>query len=69
MGMSDYKISNPPGFVLVERARDYEVVLDEQPAALSEIAAFCKKAGTLVAADIEAWADPAEQWGSQLLLY
>lgn len=45
MGDSDYKISIQPGYVLVERPQDYEVTLNEQPAMLMELAAFCKKAG------------------------
>lgn len=40
----DYKISNQPGYVLIERSSDFEVVLDEQPAMLAEMSAFCKEA-------------------------
>ena len=45
MGNSDYKISSQPGFVLVERPYDYEVVLDEQPATLTKISALCDETG------------------------
>ena len=45
MGKSDYKISIRPEYVLVERPRDYEVVLDEMPAMLSELSAVSKEAG------------------------
>ena len=45
MSNSDYKISSQPGFVLVERAHDYEVVLDEQPATLTKISALCDATG------------------------
>lgn len=44
MGNSDYKISTRPGYVVVERPPDYEVVLKEQPAALMAMAAACKEA-------------------------
>jgi hypothetical protein len=45
MGNSDYKVSSQPGFVLVERPYDYEVVLDEQPATLAKISALCDETG------------------------
>ena len=45
MGKSDYKISIRPEYVLVERLRDYEVVLGEMPAMLSELSAVCKESG------------------------
>ncbi len=45
MGNSDLRISIQPGFVLVERPDNYEVVLGEQPAALMELSALCKEAG------------------------
>ena len=45
MGKSNYKISIRPEYVLVERPRDYEVVLSEMPAMLSELSAVCKEAG------------------------
>jgi len=45
MGKSEYQISIQPGYVLVERAQDYEVVLSEQPAMLMAISAYCKEAG------------------------
>ncbi len=41
----EQKISIQPGYVLVERPPDYEVVWSEQPARLMEISAFCKEAG------------------------
>ena len=44
MGTSESKISIQPGYVLVERPQDYEVVLSEQPARLMEISAACEKA-------------------------
>ena len=45
MGNADYKISNQPGYILVERTQGYEVVLDDQPAMLADISAACKEAG------------------------
>jgi hypothetical protein len=45
MGKSEYQISIQPGYVLVERVQDYEVVLSEQPAMLMAISASCKEAG------------------------
>ncbi len=45
MGNSEQTISIQPGYVLVERPLDYEVVWNEQPARLMEISAFCKQAG------------------------
>ncbi len=42
MGNSDYKMSIQPGYVLLERPPDYEVVLNEQPAMLTDMSAFCK---------------------------
>jgi hypothetical protein len=45
MDNSEYQISIQPGYVLVERAQDYEVVLSEQPAILMAISASCKEAG------------------------
>ena len=47
MGNLDYKMSIQPGYVLVERPQDYEVVLKEQPAMLMEMSAFCKAAARL----------------------
>ncbi len=44
MGNSDYKMSIQPGYVLVERPQDYEVVLKEQRGTLMEMSAFCKAA-------------------------
>lgn len=41
----NHKISSQPGYVLVERAEDYEVILHEQPRQLREMSAFCKTAG------------------------
>jgi hypothetical protein len=40
-------MSLQPGYVLVERPQDYEVVLKEQPATLMEMSAFCKAAACL----------------------
>lgn len=45
MGNSEQQISIQPGYVLVERPPDYEVVWTEQPAELKKISAFCKEAG------------------------
>ena len=42
MGNLDYKMAIQPGFVLVERPQGYEVALNEQPAMLMELSAFCK---------------------------
>ena len=44
MGKSDYKISIQSEYVLVERPRDYEVVLNEQPAMLMELSSVCEEA-------------------------
>jgi len=41
---SDYNISIRPDYILVERPKDYEVVLDEMPAMLAELSAVCKEA-------------------------
>jgi len=41
MGNSKYRISHQPGYVLVERLPDYEVVFDEMPEFLAEMSAFC----------------------------
>jgi len=38
-------ISIRPGYVLVERPEDYEVVLSEQPAELLKISECCKESG------------------------
>jgi hypothetical protein len=40
-------MSIQPGYVLVERPQDYEVVLKEQPAMLMEMSAFCMAAARL----------------------
>ena len=45
MSTADYKISVRPEYVLVERPKNYEVVLNEQPAQLMEMSAVCEKAG------------------------
>ena len=45
MATSEQKISVQPGYLLVERPQDYEVVWSEQPARLMEISAACKEAG------------------------
>ena len=44
MSNSEQRISIQPGYVLVERPMDYEVVWSEQPARLMEISALCKEA-------------------------
>lgn len=44
MGNSGYKISIQSDYVLVERPRDYEVTLNEQPAMLMELSSVCKEA-------------------------
>ncbi len=44
MSSANYNISIQSGYVLVERPRDYQVVLDEQPAMLMELSAICKEA-------------------------
>ncbi len=46
MDGSSYKMSIQHDYVLVERPRQYTVVLDEQPAMLAELSAVCKQAGT-----------------------
>ncbi len=45
MGSSNQKISIQPGYVLVERAKNYKVVWSQQRAALMDISVACKKAG------------------------
>ncbi len=45
MGNSEQKISIQPGYVLIERSHDYEVVMSEQPAMMMEMSAVCKEAG------------------------
>jgi len=45
MGNSDQKISIQPGYVLIERSHDYEIVMSEQPAMMMEMSAVCKEAG------------------------
>ena len=45
MGASEYKLSIQPGYLLVERPQDYEVVRSEEPAKLMEISAACREAG------------------------
>lgn len=45
MGKSNFKISVRRDYILVERPKDYEVVLDEMPAMLAELSAACKEAG------------------------
>lgn len=45
MDISDYKMTIRPEYVLVERPRDYEVTLNEQPAILMELSSVCKEAG------------------------
>ena len=44
MGNSDYKLSIQPGYILLERPPDYEVTMNEQPAMLTDMSAFCKTA-------------------------
>jgi hypothetical protein len=44
MASSNYKISIQPDYVLMERPRDYKVVLSEQPEMLMDLAAACKRA-------------------------
>lgn len=44
MALSNYKISIQPDYILMERPRDYEVVLSEQPEMLTNLSAVCKKA-------------------------
>ena len=46
MDGSSYKMSIQHDYVLVERPQHYTVVLDEQPAMLTELSAVCKQAGT-----------------------
>ena len=45
MGNSEQTISIQPGYVLVERPQDYEVIWSEQQARVMEISALCKEAG------------------------
>jgi len=44
MGNADYKISIQSDYVLVERSKGYEVVLNEMPAMLTELSAACNEA-------------------------
>ena len=44
MGKSDYSMSMQPGYVLVKRPLDYEVVAKELPTMLMDLAAFCREA-------------------------
>ena len=44
MGNLDYKMSIQPGYVLVERPRDYDVVMTRPPEMLTDLSAFCKSA-------------------------
>ncbi len=46
MENADYKISIQPDYVLVERAKGYEVVLHEMPALLAKVSAACRDAGS-----------------------
>ena len=45
MGSSKQKISIQPGYVLVERAKNYQVIGSEQTVALMQISAACEEAG------------------------
>ncbi len=45
MGISNYKISVQSNYVLVERPKNYEVVLKEMPAVLTKLSAVCKESG------------------------
>jgi hypothetical protein len=45
MGDSAYKLSKQPGYILVEREPDSEVILDEQLDILADISTACKDAG------------------------
>ncbi len=45
MTNSEQTISTFPDYILVERPPDYEVVIDEQPAALMELSVACREAG------------------------
>ncbi len=45
MDNSEHQISIQPGYVLIERPQNYEVVWSEQPAILIEISTFCEAAG------------------------
>ena len=42
----NYEISVRHDYVLVERPQNFSVVIDEQPALLSELSAACKRADT-----------------------
>ena len=44
MGNSQSRISIQPGYVLVERSQNFDVVLSTQAAELARISAACKKA-------------------------
>ncbi len=44
MANLDYKMSIQPGYVLVERPRDYDVVMTRPPGMLMELSTFCKAA-------------------------
>ena len=44
MGNLGYNISIQSNFVLVERSRNYEVTLNEQPAMRTELSSVCKEA-------------------------
>lgn len=44
MENSEHRVSIQPGYVLVERPPDFEVIWSEQPALLMELSAFCEAA-------------------------
>ncbi len=44
MTSSNFEVSIQRNYVLVERAKDYVVILDEQPRMLTQLSAICKEA-------------------------
>lgn len=44
MTSSNFEISIQRNYVLVERAKDYVVIFDEQPRMLAQLSAICKEA-------------------------
>jgi len=45
MGESTYRRPVQPGYVLVERSKNHEVVLKDQPAMLMQLSDACREAG------------------------
>ena len=45
MSNAAVKMSVQPGYVLVERPQNFDVIMEEQPAQLQELSEFCEDAG------------------------